>query len=159
MTDAAVRPVARASMLIHSPVTDVFQAFVEPETLTRFWLARASGPLAPNAEVEWEFKVPGAKDKVRVQEFRPNERIVVRWSDNTTVTWTFSSVGDGASTVSVEHEGFSSSPADATASAIESTQGFAIVLCDLKILLETNRSANLVRDKARLIEMTGCATK
>lgn len=28
---------------------------------------------------------------------------------------------------------------------------FVMVLCDLKTLLETGRSANLVRDKARLI--------
>lgn len=31
------------------------------------------------------------------------------------------------------------------------TEGFSIVLCDLKTLLESGRSAGLVRDKARLI--------
>lgn len=35
--------------------------------------------------------------------------------------------------------------------AVNATEGFSIVLCDLKTFLETGRSANLVRDKAKLI--------
>ena len=35
--------------------------------------------------------------------------------------------------------------------ATGTVEGFAIVLCDLKTLLETGESANLVRDKAALI--------
>ena len=34
---------------------------------------------------------------------------------------------------------------------VGATEGFSIVLCDLRTLLETGRSANLVRDKAELI--------
>ena len=37
------------------------------------------------------------------------------------------------------------------AQAANLAEGFAIVLCDLKTLLESGRSANLVRDKAELI--------
>jgi hypothetical protein len=35
--------------------------------------------------------------------------------------------------------------------ATDTIEGFSIVLCDLKTLLESGRSANLVRDKAELI--------
>ena len=41
--------------------------------------------------------------------------------------------------------------ADALAQAAKTVEGFAIVLCDLKTLLETGDSAHLVRDKAELI--------
>ena len=41
--------------------------------------------------------------------------------------------------------------ADALRQATGTVEGFAIVLCDLKTLLETGESANLVRDKAALI--------
>jgi hypothetical protein len=37
------------------------------------------------------------------------------------------------------------------AQATNNVEGFTIVLCDLKTLLESGRSANLVRDKAELI--------
>jgi hypothetical protein len=41
---------------------------------------------------------------------------------------------------------------DLLAQATDVVEGFSIVFCDLKILLETGSSANLVRDKAQLIE-------
>ena len=40
---------------------------------------------------------------------------------------------------------------DAVAQVVNATEGFSIVLCDLKTLLESGRSANLVKDKAELI--------
>ena len=38
--------VARATMLIRSPALLVFNAFVQPALLKKFWLKQASGPLA-----------------------------------------------------------------------------------------------------------------
>jgi hypothetical protein len=43
--------------------------------------------------------------------------------------------------------------------ATGTAEGFSIVLCDLKTLLETGRSANLVRDKAELIAQQMAAGK
>ncbi len=51
--------------------------------------------------------------------------------------------------VSVEVSGFPSD--DAVAQALSATEGFSIVLCDLKTLLESGRSAKLVKAKAELI--------
>ena len=44
-----------------------------------------------------------------------------------------------------------STEAVAVSEAVSTTEGFAIVLCDLKSLLETGRSGRMVRDKAVLI--------
>jgi uncharacterized protein YndB with AHSA1/START domain len=155
MTREAAPVVAQASMLIRRPAAAVFEAFTQPDVLTQFWLNRASAPLTPGAQVEWEFMVPGAKDTLQVLELVPSQRLVIRWSDGTRVEWTFSAVDDATTSVSVRHTGFSGSEPEAVAMAIESTQGFAIVLCDLKTLLESGTSAGLVRDKARLIGMNG----
>ncbi|MGV3625024.1 MAG: hypothetical protein ACO1OB_29660 [Archangium sp.] len=38
-----------------------------------------------------------------------------------------------------------------TEAAVEATSGFTIVICDLKTLLETGRSAGLTASKAKLI--------
>lgn len=153
MTSEDAPIVAQASLLIRRPAADVFRAFTEPSLLTKFWLARASGRLVAGARVEWEFMVPGARDTVEVVELVADQRLVIRWSDATRVEWTFTAVDDSTSVVSVRHSGFAGAAQEAAAMAIGSTQGFAIVLCDLKTLLETGTSANLVRDKARLIEL------
>ena len=59
-----------ASMLIRRPPGEVFAAFVNPQTLRKFWLSDASGPLAPGARVQWQFMVPGATAKVAVTALR-----------------------------------------------------------------------------------------
>jgi hypothetical protein len=41
--------------------------------------------------------------------------------------------------------------ADAPSLAVNATEGFTIVACDLKSFLETGKSGNMVRDKAVLI--------
>lgn len=59
---------------------------------------------------------------------------------------------DGTTKLKVENAGFKGDARQAIEAALEATQGFTIVLCDLKTLLEQGVSANLVRDKAALIQ-------
>ncbi|MBN1612481.1 MAG: SRPBCC domain-containing protein [Polyangiaceae bacterium] len=138
-------------MLIRRPVEEVFDAFVRPEQLTRFWLRSAAAPLAPGRTVRWEFLVPGASVDTTVDALERNLQLAVRWSDGTRVRWRFESRPDSASTVEVEQSGYTGTEAEAAEAAIEATQGFTIVLCDLKTLLETGTSHNITRDKALLI--------
>lgn len=141
--------VARAEMLIRCPVAEVFDAFVRPEMITQFWLEGTSGPLGPGAQVEWRFMVPGAVETVAVTAFENQRRIAFSWSDAVHVDMQFKELNEGATRVSVEVAGFKGDQAGAD--VVDATEGFSIVLCDLKILLETGRSGNLVRDKAELI--------
>jgi uncharacterized protein YndB with AHSA1/START domain len=141
--------VARAEMLIRKPVQKVFKALVKPALLKKFWLKRASAPLSVGAKVDWEFRVPGATETVEVTRFVDSEEICFNWSDGKSVTMRFRSEGKSASVVEVKVEGFTG--AKAVTEAISTTEGFAIVLCDLKGFLETGKSNHLVRDKANLI--------
>jgi uncharacterized protein YndB with AHSA1/START domain len=138
-----------ASMLIQRPPGEVFAAFVNPQQLRKFWLSDASGPLAPRARVQWSFMVPGATARVAVTRFESPHHLEFDWDDAMHVAMTFESFGDGGTRVSVEVSGFSG--ADALSQATGTVEGFAIVLCDLKTLLETGESAGLVRAKAELI--------
>lgn len=136
-------------MLIRVSIAEVFDAFVRPEQLTRFWLQAASAPLARDAKVTWRFMVPGASDTVTVTDFEPPTSIAFDWSGGKHVHLGFREYGPGLTQVTAEMTGFG---ADASITEIvDATEGFSIVLCDLKTLLETGRSANLVRDKAELI--------
>ena len=140
--------IARVAIPIRRPVSDVFNSFVDPSIITRFWLQSTSGPLARSATVEWHFMVPGAVEKVTVHEFEDKRRIAFGWSDGVNVAMNFSETGPDSTLLSVEASGFAEDDIEAVVGA---TEGFCIVLCDLKTLLESGRSANLVRDKALLI--------
>lgn len=141
--------VARASMLIRRPAAEVFDAFVHPDKITKFWLEGTTGPLAKGAQVRWRFMVPGATETVTVTALEHPRRIAFDWSDGNSVNIAFEAHDPGATRVVVEVAGFGNeSPVD---QVVNTTEGFSIVLCDLKTLLESGRSANLVRDKAELI--------
>jgi uncharacterized protein YndB with AHSA1/START domain len=137
---------AQASMLIRRPPAEVFDAFVNPETITKFWLESTTGPLEKGAQVRWHFMVPGATETVTVTAFESPKRIAFDWSDGNSVNLVFEARGDAATRLAVEASGLQDE-----SEAVNATEGFSIVLCDLKTLLESGRSANLVRDKAELI--------
>ena len=79
----------------------------------------------------------------------PNQTIAFRWSDGITVTMRFEQHDTSSTKLSVTATGFTGT--DAASSAVNATEGFTIVACDLKSLLETGQSGNMVRDKAVLI--------
>jgi hypothetical protein len=75
--------------------------------------------------------------------------IQLTWSDGSKTKFAFSEHAKGKTRISVSAE----VPAteDHMEQVINTTEGFAVVLCDLKTFLESGRSANLVRAKAELI--------
>jgi uncharacterized protein YndB with AHSA1/START domain len=139
-----------ASMLIRRGPSEIFEAFVDPVMLRKFWLDSASGPLAEGAVVTWGFKVPGVSDTVRVTRFERPRALLIRFSDGENVAMGFEFHDGDATRVTVTCTDFPES-ADLLSRATSTAEGYALVLSDLKTLLETGRSANLVRDKAELI--------
>ena len=139
----------QSSMLIRRGPAEIFDAFVNPDQLCRLWLDSASAPLAPGAEVYWRFKVPGVADTVRVTAFEHPRHLALRFSDGTDMDLSLQFHDGDATRVTISCSGFKDQ--DLLAQATSTVEGFSIVLSDLKTLLETGRSANLVRDKAELI--------
>jgi len=142
-------PVVKVSQLIRRSAADVFDAFVNPDTITKFWLESTSAPLSAGARVDWRFMVPGAAEVTSVTRFDPPSALAFDWSDGISVSLTFEAHTPGITRLALEASGFRG---DALLDqAVNATEGFTIVLCDLKTLLESGQSANLVRDKAQLI--------
>lgn len=141
--------IVKISQLINCQPSDAFDAFVEPDKLTQFWLASASGPLSDGARVTWQFMVPGAVDTLTVDSFERANLLEFTWSSGAKTRLEFSQHAPDQTKVSVfAHV---SSDADLMDQVVGTTEGFTIVLCDLKTFLESGRSANLVRAKAQLI--------
>jgi uncharacterized protein YndB with AHSA1/START domain len=149
--------IAKASQLIKCSRIDAFDAFVNPNRITQFWLESTSAPLSSNATATWHFMVPGAVETVMVDKFEPPSLIAFTWSDGLKVRLEFSEHSAGKTQVSVDARGFSGN--DLVAQVVNATEGFSIVLCDLKTLMESGRSAGLVRAKADLIAASLAAAK
>lgn len=145
-------PRARVSMIIRAAIPRIVAAFVEPGTLTQFWLSSSSAPLAIGETAVWEFMVPGARVNTTAKTLEPERGISWNWSDGTTVAIEVEAV-DGGAAVTLINEGFQGTPDEIMEAALNATEGFALVLADLKTLLEIGTSAHIVRDKARLIEL------
>ena len=150
-------PAAKASQLVQCDVRDAFDAFVDPAKITQFWLESASAPLGRDARVTWHFMVPGAVETATIDAFEPHSLIAFTWSDGARVRLQFSQHAPGQTQVSAEVRGFSGD--NLVGQALNATEGFSIVLCDLKTFLESGRSANLVRAKAELIAGSRGAAK
>ncbi len=141
---------ARAGMLIRKPVAQVFEAFVDPAVTSKFWFTKGSERLGAGKEVKWEWKMYGVSISVRVKEFELNERISVEWPGYgapTTVEWIFTARPDNTTFVSITNSGFSGDDESIVKQALDSTEGFALVLCGLKAYLEHNICLNLVADR------------
>ena len=93
--------------------------------------------------------VPGATANVVVTGFEAPRRIAFEWSGGMHVELSFESFGDDATHVTATIGGLNGK--DLLSQATNVVEGFSIVFCDLKTLLENGNSANLVRDKAELI--------
>jgi uncharacterized protein YndB with AHSA1/START domain len=143
-------PVVEAEMLIRRPPGEVFAAFANPHTIRKFWLRDTTGPLAPGARVMWTIMVPGATANVAVTAFEAPRRIGFDWPGGMHVELRFEPFGEDATHLTAAVSGLHGKGVLSQATNV--VEGFSIVFCDLKILLESGSPANLVRDKAELIE-------
>ena len=138
---------------ISKPVNEVFEAVVDPGTLSRYFTTGgAKGRLETGATVSWDFHdFPGAFP-VEVVEVVPDEKIVLRWeaSDGgdhvagddikgagymTTVTMTFKSLDDGRTLVRIAEEGWRETESGLQAS-YGNCMGWSQMLCAMKMWVE-----------------------
>lgn len=137
---------------IAKPVDEVFEAVVNPDTLSRYFTTGgAKGRLEAGATVTWDFHdFPGAFP-VQVIEVVPNERIVFEWEANegppadgetvtgtgynTRVTMTFAALDDGRTLVTIAEQGWRSTETGLRGS-YGNCEGWTGMLCALKMWLE-----------------------
>ena len=130
---------------IARPVEEVFEAIVDPGTLSRYFTTGgAEGRIEPGATVSWSFHdFPGAFP-VEVVEVEKNKRIVLRWEADekdpsakydTIVTMRFEALEDGRTLVSIAEEGWRETPAGLKAS-YGNCMGWSQMLCAMKAWVE-----------------------
>ena len=70
----------------------------------------------------------GVSAELHVKELEQNNRILIKFDDDTTVEWIFTPRSEGTF-VTIINAGFKGSPNEIVKQVIDSTGGFTIVLC------------------------------
>lgn len=141
---------AEADMLIRKSVSEVFQAFIDPEVTKHFWFTKGSDKLEAGKTVTWEWEMYNFSTKVVVKEIIVNQKITIDWFTSevpATVDFTFKTLSDGSTFVNIKHYGFDKTGDELLETIKDSTGGFTIVLAGLKAYLEHNINLNLILDK------------
>lgn len=129
---------------IAKPVDEVFEAVVDPATLSRYFTTGgAQGRLESGATVRWDFADFPGTFPVHVDEVEPGRRIALRWDAaddggpayRTTVTMTFDALEDGRTLVTIAEEGWREGDANLQAS-YGNCEGWSHMLCAMKAWLE-----------------------
>lgn len=145
------KPIAKIELLIRKPVSQVFDAFVNPDIITKIWFNRSSGPLVAGKSVHWYWDKYEASSEIRVLELENNKRIYIEWDADTdspsNVEWKFEARSDETTYVSVKHSGIVGDGDAVVDKLIDSTGGFALVLAAAKAYLEHGIELNIVADR------------
>ncbi|MGO4773783.1 SRPBCC domain-containing protein [Flavobacterium sp. W22_SRS_FK3] len=83
---------AKAEMLIRKPVSEVFEAFVNPVITSKFWFTKGSHKLEEGKSTEWTWEMYGFSLTVLTKVIEENKRIVIEWGnkeEETIVEWIF----------------------------------------------------------------------
>jgi uncharacterized protein YndB with AHSA1/START domain len=136
---------------VAKPVSEVFEAVVNPTNLSQFFTTGgAKGRIETGVTVSWDFAdFPGAFP-VEVVEVEKDRKIVLRWAADegpgkpvgykTTVTMTFEALPDERTLVSISESGWRENEGALSAS-YGNCHGWTQMLCSLKAY--TERGINL----------------
>ncbi|GGF23752.1 SRPBCC family protein [Flavobacterium limi] len=141
---------AKAEMLIRKPVSEVFEAFINPEITRNFWFTKGSGKLEEGKSAEWTWEIYGFSLTVLTKVIEADKRIVIKWGNSgeeTIVEWVFSSLDEKETFVSITNSNFKGDADKILSEVRNSTEGFTLVLAGAKAFLEHQIQLNLVLDR------------
>jgi uncharacterized protein YndB with AHSA1/START domain len=141
---------AKAEMLIRKPVSEVFEAFINPEITSKFWFTKGSGKLEQGKSTVWTWEMYGFSLTVLTKIIEKNKRIVIEWGnkgEETMVEWIFTSLNEKETFVSITNSNFQGEIDKIITEVRNSTEGFTLVLAGAKAYLEHQIQLNLVLDR------------
>jgi len=92
---------AQATLQIQKPISEVFEAIVNPVHITKYFISESSGRMQTGKELTWEFGDFPGKFPVKVTEIQTNQSISFVWDEETVVKITLESQPDNSTVVKV----------------------------------------------------------
>lgn len=120
------------------PVSEVFQAVVDPAKMSKYFISGASGPLEVGKAVIWEFADVGAKVAINVVEVSENKKIVYESSalgQPVRTTIEFTPDGADATVVTITDSKFALTE-EGVKRALGQNAGWTYTLCGLKAFVQ-----------------------
>ena len=135
---------------ILKPTRDVFEAIVDPEKMSKYFISRGSDRLDRSHDIAWHWDDVGVELSIRVKEIIPDSAISFSWSASgveALVTINLEPVDENLTIVKIS-ESFWPADADGITRCLGQTQGWTHMLSCLKAYLEYGinlRSGGIVR--------------
>jgi len=135
-------------MQIRRPVSQVFNAFIDPDLTKEFWFTKGSGKLEIGKTVTWTWEMYNHSAQVFVKAIIENVKITIEWGTPlTTVDIEFKSLSDDTTYVIIKEYGYNKTGTELLDTVKDATGGFTTVLDGLKAFLEHGINLNLIADK------------
>ena len=92
---------AQATLQIQKPVSEVFEAIVNPSHITKYFISESSGRMETGKELIWEFGDFPGKFPVKVTDVQIDQSISFIWDEETLVTIILEPQPDNSTVVTV----------------------------------------------------------
>lgn len=127
--------IAKATIQIQKPIEEVFEAIVNPEKMTKYFISESNGRMETGKELLWQF--PEFPDEFPIKEIKTeiNRRISFVWDEKTKVNIELEEKPNHNTVVKVKEDGKELNDANLKW-VIENTEGWANFLACMKAYLE-----------------------
>ena len=126
---------AKATIQIQKPIAEVFEAIVNPEKMTKYFISHSTGRLEPGQEVHWQFPEFPEGFPVKTIQVEPNSALSFVWDEETVVNIALEEQPDSSTVIKVT-EGEKEFNEKNAEWAIRNTEGWANFLACMKAYLE-----------------------
>ncbi len=126
---------AKASIGIQKPIEKVFEAIVNPEIMSNYFISKSSGKMKEGKEIHWEFPEFDGNFPVSVKEIRENEYISFVWDPDSRVEIKLEKLSENDTVVRVFEEGHSNNE-EGIKWVVGQSEGWANFLACMKAWLE-----------------------
>lgn len=92
---------AQATLQIQKPVSEVFEAIVNPSHITKYFISESSGRMETGKELIWEFGDFPGKFPVKVTDVQIDQSVSFIWDEETLVTIILESHSENSTVVKV----------------------------------------------------------
>lgn len=127
--------ISKASLQIQKPASEVYEAIVNPEIMTKYFISESSGRMEEGVELLWKF--PEFPDRYPVAKFHleENKSVSFVWDPETIVTFTLEEQADNSTVVRVSEDGKALNEENLEW-VIQNTGGWSAMLNCMKAYLE-----------------------
>jgi len=127
----------KTKMTIAKPAHEVFEAIVDPEKMSHYFISSGSGRMESGKTVRWVFDDAGMGLDAKVQRVEPDKFVSFLWSaSGVEALVEMEMVPAGAATLLRVSESEWPSDEKGIARCVEQTQGWMHFLCCMKAYLE-----------------------